>query len=113
MWSWSTGRVRAIVVAGLAASVCAAPSKSIAAHLDCGQPFTNGTKPVASDCLFILRASIGNETCTPECICDTDGNSSTSASDALRCLLVAVSNPNGTLACDCPSWKVTWPDAAT
>jgi len=72
---------------------CLAPTSAIlAAKGDCGQPLSNGPKPLAGDCLACLRCAVGN--CIPEidppCICDTDGNGSTSASDALRCLRYAV-----------------------
>jgi hypothetical protein len=82
----SAGAVAAVVavwslvaVAGLAAT----PAR--AANGDCSQPISSGARPVASDCLFVLRAAVGSEACQL-CVCDADGNGSGAATDALVCL---------------------------
>jgi hypothetical protein len=72
-----------------------------AAQGDCGQPVTNGADPTASDCLFILRSAVGSDTCTPECVCNTNGQGVITASDALTCLKKAVGQ-NVTLVCPQP-----------
>ena len=68
--------------------------------LPCSQPLTQGDSPVASDCLFILQAAVGNVTCTPECICAPSGTLPIKATDALLCLNAAVGAPV-TLNCPC------------
>ena len=73
---------------------------ALAALGDCGQPLSNGATPVASDCLFILRAAVGSETCDPACICDTNGEGGTTATDALVCLKKAVGQ-SVTFQCPC------------
>ena len=87
--------------------VAAAPSAALAANGDCGQPVSNGAGPVATDCLFILRAAVATSTCDPVCICDlnaTGGNPN--ATDALTCLNVSVGTP-GLLNCDCGTTTTT------
>lgn len=84
----------------------AAPDAN-AALGDCSQPVTDGPSPTATDCLFVLRASVVLETCTPECICDVDGSTSVSATDALACLRVATGVSGATLECPCPSTTTT------
>lgn len=59
-------------------------------ELACAQPVTSGETPQASDCLFILRAAVGLETCDDPCVCDANGDESIAASDALLCLRKAV-----------------------
>jgi hypothetical protein len=87
--------------------VAAAPSVSLAAQGDCGQPVSNGASPTATDCLFILRAAVGSSTCDPTCICDLNGNGgSPNATDALTCLNVAVGNPS-LLNCICDTTTTT------
>lgn len=78
------------VAASLIAIVLGLPSPALSAQGDCGQPVTGGANPAASDCLFILRAAIGAETCDPACICNTSGDAGTTATDALICLKKAV-----------------------
>jgi hypothetical protein len=73
---------------------------ALAAQGDCGQPVTTGANPAASDCLFILRVAVGSETCSPTCICDTNGSGSVTASDALVCLSKAVGQ-DVALECAC------------
>jgi hypothetical protein len=92
------GSVAAMVLAVASLSwVVAMPA--IAAQGDCGQPVTTGASPAASDCLFILGASVGAQQCAPECVCDTNGSGGISASDALVCLAIAVGQ---SVALDCP-----------
>jgi hypothetical protein len=70
---------------------------------DCGQPTSDGEDPVAGDCLYILRTGVGSVECDP-CVCDTNGNGETAASDALLCLRVAVGQP---VALECDACTVT------
>ncbi|HYC56533.1 MAG TPA: hypothetical protein VEL28_16505 [Candidatus Binatia bacterium] len=87
------------IAAGLViALIVAASSPATAALGDCGQPVSNGDAPTASDCLFILKAAVGAETC--DCECDTNGSGAASASDSLLCLKVAVGQPE-VLGCAC------------
>jgi len=74
---------------------------SCAGSLPCGQPISTGSKPTASDCLFILKSAVGSATCSPACVCDTDGGGTVSATDALTCLKVAVGQTGVTLNCPC------------
>lgn len=66
----------------------------------CGQPVSTGNKPKASDCLYILQAAVGQHVCHPQCICAVGGTLPVKASDALRCLRVAIGLPQ-TLNCPC------------
>ena len=66
----------------------------------CAQPVSSGAQPVATDCLFILRAAVGSETCSPECICAPTGTLPAKATDALLCLQVTV-GIDLVLACPC------------
>jgi hypothetical protein len=66
---------------------------------DCLQPATDGAAPTATDCLFVLRASVGSAVCTPQCICDPNDSASITATDALVCLRSAVGQP---VALECP-----------
>jgi hypothetical protein len=76
-------------------------STTLTADLRCAQPVSSGPLPVASDCLFILGASVGIQSCAPnECVCDPSGDGQTVATDALLCLNAAVGNPS-TLDCPC------------
>jgi len=79
---------------------------SSAALGDCGQPATDGEKPAASDCLFILRFAISAALCIPECICDPNGSGDGTASDALVCLKHAVGE-NVELLCPCDTTTTT------
>jgi hypothetical protein len=91
----------------LALIVAAAPSVSLAAQGDCGQPVSPGDGPTATDCLFILRAAVGSSTCDPVCICDLNGSlGNPNATDALTCLNVAVGTP-GLLNCPCSTTTTT------
>ena len=66
----------------------------------CAQPLSSGDQPTASDCLFILRAAVGLDTCTIECQCLPTGTTPITATDALLCLRSAVGG-SATLNCPC------------
>lgn len=66
----------------------------------CAQPVSSGPAPVATDCLFILRAAVGSETCSPECVCAPTGTAPAKATDALLCLQSTV-GIGVTLDCPC------------
>ena len=78
----------------------ATPGAGHAGLGDCGQPVTNGLTPTAADCLFILKAAVGSETCDPVCICDTNNATNITAADALLCLKKAVGQ---SVALTCPA----------
>lgn len=84
---------RSFCLALVMAAACGLYSNGFAAQGDCGQPVSDGPGPVSTDCLFILNAAIGVTTCTPECICDLNGQPPVTSTDALICLNVAVGNP--------------------
>lgn len=74
---------------------------AMAALGDCGQPASGGSGPVATDCLYILQASVGAQTCDPVCICDLNASGGNpNATDALICLNAATGVPD-LLNCDC------------
>jgi hypothetical protein len=83
-----------------------AASSSVAALGDCAQPVSAGGQPVATDCLYILRAAVGSETCEPACVCDPAGGGGVAATDALACLRVATGLPQA-LECNCPATTTT------
>jgi hypothetical protein len=85
---------------------------SDAAQGDCSQPVSGGTSPTAADCLFILRAAVGAETCEPICVCDTTGAGGATAGDALLCLKKAVGQ-GVTLQCPIPCGTVTTSTSTT
>jgi hypothetical protein len=67
----------------------------------CGQPVSEGPGPSASDGLAILQAAVGGRTCEARpCVCDVNGDSSITATDALRALRRAVGLPVE-LSCSC------------
>lgn len=76
----------------------------IAAPIDtesvCSAPLSAMSPPRISDCLFILRAAVGVETCDPACTCAPGGSLPASAADALICLgnSIGLELP---LACPC------------
>jgi hypothetical protein len=72
----------------------------------CGQPVTSGPTPVATDCLYILQAAVGSQTCTPECVCAPTGTLPAKATDALLCLNVSVGVALP-LNCPCPGGTTT------
>jgi hypothetical protein len=86
----------ACVVAGLFVA-----QPGLAAQGDCSQPVSSGDGPLATDCLFILRAAVGSEVCATPCVCDPSGDENITATDALRCLFVAVGTPGITMDCNC------------
>ena len=96
------GRGREILLAvALAVAATLLPgSTARGAQNDCSQPLSAGDRPIASDCLYILRAAVGSATCAPACICAPKGSLPTTASDALICLKVATGQ-NVALACPC------------
>ena len=84
-----------------------------AAHGDCAQPLTSGSNPTASDCLFILKAAVGSQTCDPVCICDVNATGGDpNATDALTCLRSSVGVPD-LLDCVCPGTTTTVPPTTT
>lgn len=58
--------------------------------VQCAQPVSSGPTPVSTDCLYILQASVGLQTCSPACICSPSGDDTIAATDALICLNVSV-----------------------
>jgi len=77
----------------LTALSCAMTAPASHAALgDCGQPLSTGTRPTASDALFVLRSAVGQSSCEL-CICDVNGNGTTTASDSLAVLRKAVNLP--------------------
>ena len=66
---------------------------------ECSQPFSAGSDPSASDCLFILSTAVGNSTCDNPCICAPKGTLPARATDALLCLNFSVGAGTPT---DCP-----------
>jgi hypothetical protein len=78
------------------------PAKSGPLIPACSTPISNRTdKPIASDCLFILRAAVGSVTCMPECRCAPKGTLPITTSDALRCLRSSVGQSGVVLGCPC------------
>lgn len=76
-------------------------TSTLPSELKCAQPVSSGAGPVASDCLFILNAAVGTQSCAPDaCVCDPSGDASIKATDALLCLNAAVGIPV-TLDCQC------------
>lgn len=69
--------------------------------VECGLLVSDGPKPMSRDCLFVLRAAVALEECIPECKCALTGRMPARASDALRCLQVAVGLRDDAL-CPCP-----------
>jgi len=67
----------------------------------CAQPVSSGPEPVATDCLFILQAAVGSQTCSPECICAPSGTLPAKATDALLCLRHSVGDTTVPLQCPC------------
>jgi hypothetical protein len=69
----------------------------------CGQPISSGPSPVATDCLFILQAAVGSQTCSPECVCAPTGTLPVKATDALLCLRHSVGDDSVPLQGPCLS----------
>lgn len=77
----------------------------------CSQPVSSGASPVATDCLFILGAAVGNQTCESACVCDVNGSGGVpNATDSLICLNVAV---GVNIALDCPCEVTTTTESTT
>lgn len=100
----SYGRAR-VLAASLLVGACVAgvPSLSLAAKGDCSQPANDGTSPLASDCVYVLRAATGLVPCAL-CVCDVDGSVLISAGDALQCLRLSVGQA---VPLNCPACAVT------
>jgi hypothetical protein len=79
----------------------------------CSQPVSSGAAPVATDCLFILQAAVGSQTCSPECICAPTGTLPTKATDALLCLQHSVGNDAIPLNCPCDGGSTTTSTTST
>jgi hypothetical protein len=73
----------------------------------CSQPISTGATPVATDCLFILQAAVGSQTCSPECICAPTGTLPAKATDALLCLKHSVGDDAIPLQCPCDGGTTT------
>jgi hypothetical protein len=56
----------------------------------CAQPVSSGPIPVSTDCLYILQASVGLQTCAPACVCSPSGDDTIAATDALMCLNASI-----------------------
>lgn len=100
---------RSILFCALALSVCVAalPPVVSGAQGDCSQPVSTGGSAVASDCLFILNVAVGLQACTPrDCVCDVNGDTNRTASDALVCLRAAVGE-SISLQCPCNTTTTT------
>ncbi len=96
---WATLRVSFVAVLGLLAVMLPVSQAQAQGGIgSCSQPVSTGTKPVATDCLFLLQAAVGAVECA-DCVCDSDGSGVKSASDALRCLKFSVGSPGVALAC--------------
>lgn len=87
-------------------------STSLPGDPQCSQPVSSGPEPVATDCLYILNAAVGLQTCTPECICAPTGTLPAKATDALVCLNVAV-GVNVPLNCPCKGGTSTTVTSST
>lgn len=78
------------------------PSSAQAAPGNCSAPTAENALINATECLFILKAAVGIESCpVPVCTCDPSGNGLISANDALICLRKALGFPI-TLECPAP-----------
>jgi hypothetical protein len=80
--------------------VVESPSLALAARGDCAQPMTDGARPMATDCLAILKDAVGVDLCLPECACRVRGQDEITATDALACLVASVGGA-AELACAC------------
>jgi hypothetical protein len=94
--------VRSVVMLLLGTSVLVAvfSRETVAQPLvRCAQPLSAGDNPVATDCLFILGAAVGTQTCSPQCVCAPTGSLPVKATDALMCLARATGQA---VALNCP-----------
>lgn len=85
-------RTRSVPLLLLVLSVALGSSTAHALTGDCGQPFSIGDTPTATDALFALRAAVGLLYCDPAS-CDLDGNCAITATDSLGILKTAVGQP--------------------
>ena len=111
MSRWRRSRACSLVAALLVAVplYLADRPAAFAALGDCSQPVTNGARPAASDCLFILQVAVSVAVCLlPICICNPNGVGGSTASDALICLKHAVGQ-DVALACPCGITTTTQP----
>ncbi len=74
------------------------PATAAAARGDCGQPASDGARPVATDALTLLRVAVALDSCDL-CVCDVDSSGKVLATDALLVLRFAVNQPGVVLAC--------------
>lgn len=88
------------IPATLVLAACLLSDAGAALASSCGAPLSADSVPRANDCLFILRAAVGLESCRP-CVCDTTGSADVAigASDAHLCLKAAV---GADVALSCP-----------
>jgi hypothetical protein len=103
-------RLTVLFVSAALAFSSAVPASAPAAQGDCGQPISNGTAPLASDCLYILQTAVFLQTCTPECICAPKGSLPITATDARLCLSAATGQQ---VPFDCPCPRVTTTSSST
>jgi hypothetical protein len=91
----------ALRIAALALAACLSAGTGVAAAAqgDCIQPVSTGPVPTVGDCLYILRAAVHLESCSPTCICAPKGTLPATAADALVCLKKVVGQQ---VALDCP-----------
>ena len=87
-----------MVLACALALVALTSAVATAGKGDCAQPLSSGDGPNATDCSFVLKASVGVKACDP-CICDINSSGSQTTTDALLCLKSAVGQ---TVNLDCP-----------
>jgi hypothetical protein len=104
--------VRSVFAVVVVCAMALAASHANAALGECSQPLTEGAIPVATDCLFILNAAVGLQSCSRACICDPSGDDTITAVDALTCLAVVVGAEVG-LACPCDSSTTTTTTSTT
>lgn len=76
----------------------------------CAAPVTGSPLPTATDCLFILGAAVGTDTCETECLCAPKGSLPVSATDALLCLRTAVGE---VVPLDCPCGSTSTTTSST
>lgn len=93
---------RVLAALFIGGALLTAPSASMAAKGDCGQPSSSGASSTTSDALTVLKESVGQETAcdTKKCICDVNSNGTVTTTDALQILRKAVGQPI-TLNCTC------------
>lgn len=106
------GRPRLVRAGLLTVLFCAGTSIGVAASEAadprCSDPVQDAsfTTPSVEDCVFILRAAVGDGVCDPECICDPGFKEGITVEDALVCLRRSV-GLNVALDCRCP-WETTY-----